>query len=163
MISFKLIFAVVFAIIGVTVVILRTLTNAVNQNSRNKQFVKAQQNIDFANSLCDNIDMLYKIENYSNSNFDSNHIRNAQIGKYRIVNSINLENRLLLYAKCRYVDWDSGLDGHMAEISKEKFQFFVLVNNPSEKSLAVYGEIYEDNTDKFMMQEFSIQLLKLIV
>lgn len=154
-----IIFLVLFAI-GVSIYIWRSITSNIAKFRVINQFKKAAENGEFANSLCELLELNYL--NLEYERFDFNTISEKLIGlqseNYEIVDLLKLDNKYLILTKCRYKEFDHGIFSTPELVAKEKNQLFLLRDHTSEKKISLGGELYFDKLDKSRIDAFCVKI-----
>lgn len=152
----KLILLLTLFVIGLSLYIWRNITSKIAKNNVLNQFKKASKNSDFANSLCDLLEISYLKLDCESINFNTIYEKliGLQSENYKIVDLIKLENKYLIFTTCRYKELDHGIFSVPELVVKEKNQLFLLRFNAIEKQINFSGELYFDKLDKSRIENF---------
>lgn len=149
---------------GIFITIWRFSSRRFKKYSIENTFKKALNDFSYAETLIKSIDLPYKSFSYQRlSPLGLANILNFKmINNYEFIDSITINNSTLLYLKCVYSDFDTGLRGTPKDITVENHEFFVIKDDKQKKKITIYGEFYSSNVEKSLRTEFANQVLKSI-
>jgi hypothetical protein len=151
-------------IICIIIFVVKKINSSRNRNKDQNLFGKAKADPAFAASLIDDVRLFYCKAEYAD--FDMKRFReelkDKTFGHYKVVDSIESGNKLLLFTNRIHEDFGMKWNGHTGDVKKEQYDFFVLENDAEKKCVYVYGDNYLDLNDKVMKTDFAQAMVELV-
>ncbi len=163
----KIVFYLIFMILGILYTIYRLIRNFNSKVSTNKLIKKIDENPEYANTISESLDCLYTklpIDDFPDFfNKLSKLPKNLKLHKFHILRIQKINNlSFLLITVCSDTDYNINAMGKLDHIEDIYQMNFLIFRNNLKMQFEFKSELYNDLNEKNLKSTFQSELMKFV-